>query len=108
MENTTKPAVKTVSCRFCGGTLSPRAKVCPHCGDPINHGNGAKITVTASSDGSVYLHRRYGDEIHSELLGRVHYTGPPYINHQELRLGDYVCMGVKLGYLEFREWRSAK
>ena len=41
MENdTTKSAIKTVPCRFCGWMVSPRAKVCPHCGDPINCGNG--------------------------------------------------------------------
>lgn len=79
-------------------------------GDIVTYqsGSGAKITVTASGEKSVYLHRRYANEIHGELLGKVHYNGKPYVDHQELRPGDYVCIGVKLGKFEFREWRSAR
>lgn len=46
--NAKNSSIKTI-CRFCGGTLSPRAKVCPHCGDPINPGNWRHAFATALS-----------------------------------------------------------
>lgn len=76
-------------------------------GDIITYspGHGAKIEVSASVDNIIFLH---SDAYNKGAIGVVYYTSKPYVNHQELRPGNYVCIGVKLGMFMFKEWHSER